>query len=409
VESIHIEIWLLVSGILLALGVLSSKLSERIGVPALLMFLLLGMLAGSEGLGGIYFDSPEIAQTIGTLALVVILFAGGLDTSWSAIKPVLVPGMILATFGVLITAGVLACFVWLILADYDTFQIGLSGIGWMEALLLAAIVSSTDAAAVFSVFRTSPVQPTPRLRSLLECESGSNDPMAVLLTTTLLGIMVGQTSSTGAIILSLLSELLLGSAVGLLLGHTAVWLIKHARLSSPGLYPVLVLSAGLCTFGLAYLVHGNGFLAVYVAGVVIGNGVPRSQRRLVLTFHDGLSWVCQITMFIALGLLVFPSQLVPVAGVSVVIALFLILVARPLSVFICLLPFSFKTNEKAYTSWVGLRGSVPIVLATFPASYGIAGAEVIFNVVFFIVLTSMLLQGLTLVRSARWLGVVDDD
>lgn len=406
-ENLSLETWILVAGLLLATGVLSSKLSERLDVPALLLFLVVGMLAGSEGIGGIEFDSAEHARSIGTLALVVILFAGGLDTRWSSVKSVLAPGLALATAGVILTWLSLAAFSWFVLANYTEFEVGTGGIGWPEALLLAAIVSSTDAAAVFSVFRTSPVQPNARLRSLLELESGSNDPMAVLITTTMLGIMTGQEASAEHIALNLISQLTLGTLIGLMLGFAGAWLVRHVRLSAPGLYPVLVLAVGLCTFGLADLVNGNGFLAVYIAGVVLGNNMRSSRRLPVMTFHDGLSWVCQITMFITLGLLAFPSQLAPVAPVSIVIALFLMFVARPLGVFLCLLPFKFKRNEMAYTSWVGLRGSVPVVLATFPTAYGVPGGEAIFNVVFFIVLTSMLLQGLTLVRSARWLNVIE--
>lgn len=403
-----IEPMMLVAGILLLAGVVASKLSDRLGVPALLLFLLVGMIAGSEGIGGIEFDSPEIAQAVGTTALLIILFAGGLDTNWSAVRPVVGPGLVLSTVGVLSTTLLLGAFTWFMLGSYSSFDIGTRGITWIEAMLLAAIVSSTDAAAVFSVFRTSDIQPKSKIRYLLEFESGSNDPMAVLLTTAILGVMAHGEGSFVQVAFTLVRELVLGGAIGCALGFAGAWIMNRLRLSAPGLYPMLVLSLGLVTFGLAYVLGGNGFLAVYAAGVVIGNRVVKN-RESVLSFHDGLSWLAQIAMFIVLGLLVFPSRLLSVAGVSIAMALFLMFVARPLSVAACLLPFRPRKNELAYISWVGLRGSVPIVLATFPATYGIEGADEVFNVIFFIVLTSVLVQGLSLIPCARWFGVTADE
>lgn len=402
-----IELAILVFGILLLAAVFSSKLADRAGVPSLLFFLAVGMLAGSEGLGGIEFDNPQAAQSIGSLALMVILFAGGLDTDWKAVKPVLAPGMVMATAGVALTMLLLGAFAFFMLGTYSAFDLGLSGLSWLEAFLLAAIVSSTDAAAVFSVYRTSPVQPMKKLRYLLEFESGSNDPMAVLLTTSILGIMVGGSGSPVGIVGSLIGQLLFGGLVGALIGWLAMKLMNRMTLSAMGLYPILVFAFGCTAFGLADLVKGNSFLAVYVAGLILGNGI-KTHHREILNFHDGLSWLMQILMFIVLGLLVFPSRLLPVAGVSIALALFLMFVARPLSTLICYLPFKPKKNELGYISWVGLRGSVPIVLATFPATYGIEGADKIFNVIFFIVLTSILVQGLTLVPAAKWLKVTEE-
>jgi cell volume regulation protein A len=402
-----IELAILVLGILLLAAVFSSKLADRAGVPSLLFFLAVGMLAGSEGLGGIEFDDPQTAQSIGSLALMVILFAGGLDTDWKAVKPVLAPGMVMATAGVALTMLLLGTFAWFILGTYSAFDLGLAGLSWLEAFLLAAIVSSTDAAAVFSVYRTSPVQPMKKLRYLLEFESGSNDPMAVLLTTSILGIMVSGSGSPVGIVGTLIGQLLFGGLVGALIGWLAMKLINRMTLSAMGLYPILVFAFGCTAFGLADLVKGNSFLAVYVAGLILGNGI-KTHHREIMNFHDGLSWLMQILMFIMLGLLVFPSRLLPVAGVSIALALFLMFVARPLSTLICYLPFKPKKNELGYISWVGLRGSVPIVLATFPATYGIEGADQIFNVIFFIVLTSILVQGLTLVPAAKWLKVTEE-
>jgi cell volume regulation protein A len=403
-----IEIASLFIGALLIVAVLSSKVADRVGVPSLLVFLLVGMLAGSEGLGGIEFDNPEAAQSIGSLALLIILFAGGLDTDWGSVKRVLGPGIVMSTVGVVLPMLLLGTFAWFVLGTFSSFRLGFDGLTWIQALLVASIVSSTDAAAVFSVYRTSPVQPKKKLRSLLEFESGSNDPMAVLLTMSILGIMTGGNSSPTGVIGTLLAQFACGGIVGAGIGWAGVKLVNQLHLSATGLYQIVVLGLGFLAFGLSDLLYGNGFLAVYIAGLIIGNGIHR-HRSEILSFHDGLSWMMQIIMFIMLGLLVFPSKLVPVAGVSIALALFLMFVARPISTVICYLPFRPTRNELAYVSWVGLRGSVPIVLATFPATYGIDGADQIFHVIFFIVLASVLIQGLTLVPAAKWLRVTQND
>lgn len=405
-ETMTIEAVILVAGVLLCAGVLASRLSDALGVPSLLLFLVLGMLAGSEGIGGIAFDSHRLAQQLGTVALLIILFAGGLETRWKEVKPVLAPGLLLSTVGVVLTTALLGSFAWFVLGTYSDFDLGTAGLTWLEALLLAAIVSSTDAAAVFSVFRTSEVQPLPRLRYLLEFESGSNDPMAVLLTTLILGVMAtGGTVTPGLVAATLLLQFLGGGVVGALIGRVAASLVNRAKLAGDALYPVFVFACSLIVFGLTEGLGGNGFLAVYVAGLVLGNRL-HERRQSVVDFHDGLSWLMQIAMFVMLGLLVFPSQLGSVALVAVALALFLMFIARPVSVLMCLLPFRYGRRELSYISWVGLRGSVPIILATFPATYGIGAANQIFNVVFFVVLTSVLVQGLTLVPAARRLGVV---
>ncbi|MDG2384241.1 MAG: potassium/proton antiporter [Pirellulaceae bacterium] len=397
-----VEPMVLIAGTLLFASIVFSKLSDRFGIPTLLLFLTVGMLAGSEGIGGIAFESPQITRAVGTVALLLILFAGGLDTEWKSIKPVLAPGLVLSTVGVVMTALLLGAFASFILGSYSEIHIGRGGLAWLPALLLAAIVSSTDAAAVFGVFRTSEVQPPERIRYLLEFESGSNDPMAVLLTTAILGFMTQDEGIATYLALDLVLQLGLGAIIGWLLGFTGTLIVNYLKLSSEGLYPLLVLAIGLLTFGVTELTGGNGFLSVYVAGLVLRNGiVPR--REAIISFHDGLSWLAQISMFIVLGLFVFPSRLPAVAIPSLVIALFLMFIARPISVTLCLLPFRQSREQIAFVSWVGLRGSVPIVLATFPATYGIEGADDIFNVVFFIVLTSVLIQGLSLIPCTRWL------
>lgn len=384
---------LLAAGSLLVLSILASKATGRFGVPALLIFLAIGMLAGSDGPGGIYFDDDQAAQSLGVLALAYILFSGGLETQWKEIRPVLAPGLTLATLGVLFTAAVLALAVKHLL-----------NFSWLEAFLLGAIVSSTDAAAVFSVLRSRNVGLKGNLKPLLELESGSNDPMAVFLSLGLIELIKNPTFSLWQLFPSFLEQMALGVVFGYALGRGAAWAINRIRLNYEGLYPVLTLSLVLVTYGLTAVVGGNGFLAVYLAGMVLGN--QRLLHKKSLThFHDGLAWLMQIAMFLTLGLLVFPSQLPAVIPVGLWTSLALIFVARPLAVFFCLIVFRFDLREKVLLSWVGLKGAVPIILATFPRLADIPQADTIFNLVFFIVLTSVLLQGTTIPLVARWLGV----
>ncbi|OZH52053.1 potassium transporter [Hydrocoleum sp. CS-953] len=396
------------AGVLLLAGIIASKAANKLGVPALLLFLLVGMLAGSEGIGGIEFDNPMQAKLIGDLALTLILFAGGLDTQWTQIRPVLWKGLTLSTVGVGITALLLGSFAWFMLGSFSDFNIGPEGITWSEGLLLGAIISSTDAAAVFSVLRTSKLGLKGDLQPLLELESGSNDPMAVLLTVQIVEILSTGDTSIIKLLLSLFLQIGVGGAFGYGMGRAIVWVVNHLRLSSQGLYPVATLAMAMLTYGITDLFGGNGFLAVYIAGVVMGN-FRFMYSETIRSFHDGLSWLMQIVIFLTLGLLVFPSRLLPVAGVAIVIAIFLIFIARPVSVFICLVLSRYSLREKLFISWVGLRGSVPIILATFPVTAGISGGRSIFNVVFFIVLTSVLVQGLTLAPVARWLGLAESN
>ncbi len=396
------------AGVLLLAGIIASKAANKLGVPALLLFLLVGMLAGSEGIGGIEFDNPMQAKLIGDLALTLILFAGGLDTKWTQIRPVLWKGLTLSTVGVGITALLLGSFAWFMLGSFTDFNIGPEGITWSEGLLLGAIISSTDAAAVFSVLRTSKLELKGDLQPLLELESGSNDPMAVLLTVQIVEILSTGDTSIIKLLISLFLQIGVGGIFGYGMGRAIVWVVNHLRLNSQGLYPVATLAMAMLTYGITDLFGGNGFLAVYIAGVVMGN-FRFIYSETIRSFHDGLSWLMQIVIFLALGLLVFPSRLLPVAGVAIVIAIFLIFIARPVSVFICLAFSRYRLREKLFISWVGLRGSVPIILATFPVTAGIAGGRSIFNVVFFIVLTSVLVQGLSLAPAARCLGLAESN
>jgi cell volume regulation protein A len=391
--SVTVEHAMLGLSVLLLLGVLASKAADRVGVPALLLFLGLGMLAGSEGPGGVYFDNAPVAQAVGVVALALILFSGGLDTDWASVRPVLRHGLALSTVGVAITALV----VGLAAKSFLGFSL-------LEGLLLGSIVSSTDAAAVFAVLRSKDVNLRGRLKPLLEFESGSNDPMAVFLTVGLLQLMTRPASSVADVAVGFALQMPLGALVGYAAGRAAVLLVNRLHLGYEGLYAVLTLSVVLLTYGLTDLVGGNGFLAVYLAGIVIGNR-PLIHRRTLLRFHDGLAWLMQIAMFVTLGLLVFPTRLVPVVGNGLLIVAVLMLVARPTAVFLCLLPTSMTIREKAFISWVGLRGSVPVVLATYPLLAGVPRADELFNLVFFVVLASVLVQGASVPLAARLLGV----
>jgi cell volume regulation protein A len=388
--TFSVEIICIAAGLLLLLGTLLSKISGRFGVPALVLFLLLGMVAGSEGIGGIPFDDAAVAQTLGILALVVILFSGGLDTGWKSVRPVMFRALSLATIGVGITAAIVGgVAAWIL------------HLPLIEGILIGAIVSSTDAAAVLAVLRTANLRLKKDIQPLLELESGSNDPMAVFLTTALTGLIIHPATGIGSLLMSLVLQMVIGAAAGFAIGRASVWLINRLDLEIEGLYPVLTLSLALLTFGLSSELLGNGFLAVYVAGIVLGNG-DIVHRRSLMRFHEGLAWLMQIVMFVMLGLLVFPSHLPAVAGAGLLLAIVLIL-ARPVSVMISLALSKMGGRQKLFISWVGLRGAVPIILATFPMLSGVPDAELIFDLVFFIVLVSVLLQGTTVPVVARWL------
>ncbi|HEU4504493.1 MAG TPA: potassium/proton antiporter [Nitrospira sp.] len=388
-----IEYFLLAAAGLLLLSVLASKAFGRMGIPALLLFLGIGMLAGSDGPGGIHFDNPWLAQSLGVVALTFILFAGGMDTEWASVRRVLGIGISLSTVGVAVTAGLVGWFA--------TTALNMS---WFEGLLIGAIVSSTDAAAVFAVMRSRYVGLRSPLKPLLELESGSNDPMAVFLTVGLISLITGQSDSPLDLVPMFIRQMVLGATIGYGIGKLMVLLINRLRLEYEGLYPVLTLSLVLLTYSGSAWLGGNGFLAVYIAGLMMGNSQFVHKRSLT-RFHDGLAWLMQITMFLALGLQVFPTQLVPIAGTGLFLALFLMVFARPVAVFVTLAFASLTIKEKTMVAWVGLRGAVPIILATFPLLAGIPQATTIFNLVFFIVLTSVLLQGTSIPLVARWLGV----
>jgi cell volume regulation protein A len=384
---------LLVGSILLLISIIAGKTTSRLGVPTLIFFLVVGILAGSEGIGGIHFDNTSVAQFIGITALNFILFSGGLDTNWQSIKPILWRGIALSTIGVFITALAVGLFVHYVF-----------GFTIWEGLLLGSIVSATDAAAVFSILRNRGVALKGFLRPILELESGSNDPMAYFLTITLTGIVATGNADIAAFIPDFLKEFILGGAIGFFLGKASVWLINNIKLETEGLYPVLTLGLAMFTYSVTHAIGGNGFLAIYLCAIIIGNSNIVHKRSLI-KFYDGQAWLMQIILFLTLGLLVFPSRIVPLIGTGLLISAFLIFVARPIAVFIALYFFKANIRSMLFISWVGLRGSVPIVFATYPLIAGIPKAELIFNLVFFISITSVLLQGTTLSYVAKLLHV----
>lgn len=386
---------ILLSAILILVGIVSSKLSARLGLPVLVLFLVIGMLAGESGIGGIAFDNPAGAHALGTLALAMILFDGGLQTPTSSIKKVWKPASLLATLGVLITAlitGLAAAYIL--------------GLPLLEGFLLGAIVGSTDAAAVFSLLRNAGIHINKKLKSTLEIESASNDPMAIFLTVGLLEVLVNNMQPGTGLLKLFILQMGLGGLVGLGVGWVSVKLINRIHLVASGLYPVMVAACGFLSFGISANLGGSGFLAIFLTGVFIGNHRIAFQRSTFL-FHDGLAWLSQIVMFVVLGLLINPVSLLDVWLEGLLIAAVLILIARPIAVFPIMKLFGFNARETSLVAWVGLRGSVPIILAIFPLMFGLEGAELIFNVVFFVVLISATIQGTTLPVVARKLGLTE--
>ena len=385
---------LFIGSILLFISLFAGKTSYKYGVPVLVFFVLTGMLAGSEGIGGIYFDNPKITQFIGIIALNFILFSGGFETNFQSIKPILWQGVTLSTLGVLITAFTVGLFVWAV-TDFTIY----------EGLLLGSIVSSTDSAAVFSILRSRKLALKGNLRPLLELESGSNDPMAYSLTIIFTGLVINQDANFLSTIPLFIKQILLGAFLGFLIGRIGKEVINRIKLEFEGLYIVLLIAIMFFSFAATDLIGGNGFLAVYLCAVYLGNQDLIHKKKIIKSF-DSFAWLMQIVIFLTLGLLAFPSQIIPVIGIGLVISAFLILVARPLCVFICFIPFKVQNRSKWFISWVGLRGAVPIVFATYPLLAGAEKSQMIFNIVFFISLTSVIIQGTTLPLVAKWLHLI---
>ncbi|MDO5315909.1 MAG: potassium/proton antiporter [bacterium] len=394
----QIEFVLLILSILFFASILAGKAGSRFGVPALLLFLGVGMLFGSDGLG-IHFDNIKLAHMIGTVALSAILFSGGLDTKIEDIKPVLGPGVTLATLGVLLTAVITGLTLYLLIDPR-------LGLGVMGCLLLASTMSSTDSASVFSILRGKGLHLKHNLRPTLELESGANDPMAYVLTTTFITLVLqGGEPHYGNALLVLLLQLLIGAVAGWCFGKGLVWIINRINMDNQALYPILVLSGCFFVFAATYYLHGNSYLAVYVAGLVVGNS-RFVHKRSTRSFFDGVSWIAQLSMFLTLGLLVNPSELREVWVPGLIISLVMIFVSRPLAVFVSLSPFrSYTFRDRLLVSWVGLRGAVPIIFAILCRASDVPHSDVMFNIVFLCTLVSLVVQGTTLPLVSRWLGV----
>lgn len=392
---------LLVGSILLFVSIIVGKTGYRFGVPALLLFLVVGMLFGSDGLG-LQFHNAKEAQFIGMVALSIILFSGGMDTKFTEIKPIFAPGIVLSTAGVLLTALFTGLFIW-----------WLSGMSWtniqlplITSLLLASTMSSTDSASVFAILRSQKMNLKHNLRPMLELESGSNDPMAYMLTIVLIQFIQSSGMGVGSILGSFFIQFIVGAAAGYLLGKLAILMLNKLNIDNQSLYPILLLAFVFFTFSITDLLKGNGYLAVYIAGMMVGNN-KIMYRKEIYTFMDGLTWLFQIIMFLCLGLLVNPHEMLEVTVVALLIGVFMIVIGRPLSVFLCLLPFGKKINMKSrlFVSWVGLRGAVPIIFATYPVVADVPGAHSIFNIVFFITIVSLVVQGTTVSWVSRALGL----
>lgn len=386
--TITAENILLIGSILLFFSLLAGKTGYKFGVPTLLLFLAVGMIFGSDGLG-LEFTSEKTAQFIGVIALSIILFSGGMETKYEEIRPVATQGVILATFGVLLTAALTGFFIYLLSELLPNFEMPL-----LVCLLLGSLMSSTDSASVFAILRSKGLKLKYNLRPLLELESGSNDPMAYLLTITLIQIIL----TTGEVkiwyvVVMFFYQMIAGGIAGYLLGKLCTYLLRKFNIENEALYPILILAFCFFIYSLTDLIQGNGFLAVYIGGLVIGNA-RFVHKKMVRNFFDGLSWLSQIVMFLALGLLVNPSELWPIAGIGLLVGVFMIIVARPVSVLLSLWPFKhISIQSRIFVSWVGLRGAVPIIFATYPLLHGVPGANVLFNIVFFITILSLLVQG----------------
>jgi cell volume regulation protein A len=391
---------LLIGSILLFVSIVVGKAGFRFGVPVLLLFLGVGMLFGNDGLGLIHFSDFKVTQFIGIIALNIILFSGGMDTRTSEVKPVAGQGIILATAGVLITALVTGYFIYVITGLTN----GFITLTFAESLLLASVLASTDSASVFSILRTKKQELKENLRPMLELESGSNDPMAYLLTIILIQILQSGEFSVGYMCLNIFLQMTVGAIAGYLLGRLLILLMNNININ-PALYPVLLLTCVFVIFSITSLIGGNGYLAVYLAGLVVGNH-KMVHKKSMMTFFEGFTWLFQIVIFLTLGLLVNPSELIPVAGLGIFIGIFMILVARPTAVLLSLLPFrSMSTKARLCISWVGLRGAVPIIFATYPMVAEIKHASLIFNVVFFVCILSLLIQGTTVGAMGKWLNL----
>ena len=384
---------ILIASIMFLTASVSSKLAGRFGVPALLIFISIGIFFGSDGIGNIYFDNYYAARFIGVIALAYILFMGGLSVDIKEVKPVFAKGIMLATVGVFLTAIVTGLIGYYFL-DFTLY----------ECLLLGSIVSSTDAAAVFSILRSKDINLKNNLKPLLEFESGSNDPMAVFLTVGMISLITGEAASFYDLIFMFLRQMILGIILGFVIGKLAVKLINKIHLAYDGLYVVLTVAIAAFAYSFPSIAGGNGFMSVYICGLTM-SASKFVHKKMLTKFHDGIAWLMQIVMFLILGLLVFVKDLYAAIKPALILTFILVFIARPLAVFISLVPFKVNLKEKLFISWVGLRGAAPVVLATFPLLAGLKHSHDIFSIIFFVVIVSVVIQGTTIPASAKLLGV----
>lgn len=401
--GLSIEVLLLVGSILFFLSILAGKAGYKFGVPALLLFLFIGMLFGQDGLG-IRFENIKIAQAMGTIALCIILFSGGMDTKISDVRPVMAQGIILATVGVLLTAILTGVMIWWILG----MTMASAGVGFLSSFLMAATMSSTDSASVFSILRSKGLHLKNNLRPLLELESGSNDPMAYILTITLIQLINTNSAPNFWIVAgTLILQLFVGVVAGFLLGKLAVFVINRIKIDNSSLYPILVFTFCIFIFSVTYFIRGNSYLAIYIAGLVIGNS-KFVHKRSSLNFFDGLAWMSQLMIFLTLGLLVNPSELIDILVPGLIISFIMIFITRPATVMLCLAPFKkMGMKDKVFVSWVGLRGAVPIIFAIMALAADVPHAQLIFNMVFLCTLVSLIVQGTSLAQMASWLKLTE--
>lgn len=386
---------MIICGLVLLISITSTKILYKFGVPILLIFIMLGMLFGSDGIVGIYFNDYQLTNKIATVALIFIMFFGGFGTNWSMAKPVAIPSILLSTLGVVFTAGLTGVFCFLV------FKTTL-----LEGLLIGSIVGSTDAASVFAILRSQRLNLKGSIASMLELESGSNDPCAYMLTTIVLGIM--SNSNNGNIFIMVLSQILLGGMVAVVLAKLSIYLLRHFKFEIEGFYPIFMTAIAVLAYSLSEYLCGNGYLCVYITGIIIGNAkIP--HKKSIFQFLDGISWLMQIMLFFLLGLLAFPSKIPLVIGKGILISIFMILVARPVAIFSILYWFKVPIKQQIFIAWVGIRGAASIVFAIFAETYGVSMNNDIFHIIFFIALFSVVVQGTITPKLAKKLDLIDNE
>ena len=386
---------MIICGLVLLISITSTKILYKFGVPILLIFIMLGMLFGSDGIVGIYFNDYQLTNKIATVALIFIMFFGGFGTNWSMAKPVAIPSILLSTLGVVFTAGLTGVFCFLV------FKTTL-----LEGLLIGSIVGSTDAASVFAILRSQRLNLKGSIASMLELESGSNDPCAYMLTTIVLGIM--SNSNNGNIFIMVLSQILLGGMVAVVLAKLSIYLLRHFKFEIEGFYPIFMTAIAVLAYSLSEHLGGNGYLCVYITGIIIGNAkIP--HKKSIFQFLDGISWLMQIMLFFLLGLLAFPSKIPSVIGKGILISIFMILVARPVAIFSILYWFKVPIKQQIFIAWVGIRGAASIVFAIFAETYGVSMNNDIFHIIFFIALFSVVVQGTITPKLAKKLDLIDNE